>query len=133
MLRKIPALSSTSNKFSPNLDQQKTGLYHGMKNTNTVSVLPFIKVLGDVHLIKFGYLPDLVKNKCTLVINDTSISIGIAFLFDMFINSLSKGIKCSLSQLQMTPGWVEVLICQRAGRFFRGIWTGWFNGLRPTV
>lgn len=122
-----------SYKFSPNPDQQKTGWCQAMKNTNTVSVLPFMKVFGDVHLIKFGYLPDLVKDKYTLVINDTSTSIGIAFLFDMFINNLGKGIKCSLSQLQMTAGWVEVLICQRAGRFFRGIWTGWFNGLRPTV
>lgn len=56
-----------------------------MKTTNTESVLPFINVFGDAHLIKFECLPDLVKEKCTLVINDTPFSIVIAFLFNIYV------------------------------------------------
>lgn len=56
-----------------------------MKTTNTESVLPFINVFGDAHLIKFECLPDLVKEKCTLVINDTPFSIVIAFLFNISV------------------------------------------------
>ncbi|CAM9951979.1 unnamed protein product, partial [Bubo scandiacus] len=32
-----------------------------------------------------------------------------------------------------TPSWVGVLICLRVGRLCREIWTGWSDGLRPTV
>ena len=35
--------------------------------------------------------------------------------------------------LQMTPSWVEGLICSRVGRLCRGIWTGWINGPRSIV
>jgi len=35
--------------------------------------------------------------------------------------------------LQMTPRWVGVLICLRAGRLCRGIWTGWINEPRSIV
>ena len=34
--------------------------------------------------------------------------------------------------LQVTPNWEEVLICLAVGRPYRGIWTGWITGLRPT-
>ncbi|GAB0175808.1 hypothetical protein GRJ2_000046000 [Grus japonensis] len=33
----------------------------------------------------------------------------------------------------MTPSRVAVLICWRVGRLYRGVWTGWIHGLRPTV
>uniref|UniRef100_A0A663MVZ4 Acireductone dioxygenase n=2 Tax=Athene cunicularia TaxID=194338 RepID=A0A663MVZ4_ATHCN len=32
----------------------------------------------------------------------------------------------------MTPSWVGVLICSRAGRLCRETWTGWSHGLSPT-
>ena len=32
---------------------------------------------------------------------------------------------CSDECLQITPGWVRVSVCLRAGRLCRGIWTGW--------
>jgi len=33
--------------------------------------------------------------------------------------------------LQMTPSWLEVLICLRVERPYRGIWIGWIAGLKP--
>jgi len=52
-------------------------------------------------------------------------------------NSLSmiwmRGLSASSVSLQMTPSWVAVSICLRVGRLCRGIWTGWIDGLRPTV
>ena len=32
--------------------------------------------------------------------------------------------------LQMTPSWLEVLICLRVARPYRGIWIGWIAGMR---
>jgi len=31
----------------------------------------------------------------------------------------------------MTPSWLEVLICLRVARPYRGIWIGWIAGLKP--
>ena len=33
--------------------------------------------------------------------------------------------------LQMTPSWLEVLICMGVARPYRGIWTSWIAGLKP--
>ena len=33
--------------------------------------------------------------------------------------------------LQMTPSWLEVLICLSVARPYRGIWIGWIAGLKP--
>ena len=33
--------------------------------------------------------------------------------------------------LQMTPSWLEVSICLRVARPYRGIWIGWIAGLKP--
>jgi len=35
--------------------------------------------------------------------------------------------------LQMTPICMGMLICLKVGRFYRGIWTSWINGPRPTA
>jgi len=34
---------------------------------------------------------------------------------------------------QLTPSWVGVSICSSEGRVWRGIWTGWIDGLRSAV
>lgn len=34
--------------------------------------------------------------------------------------------------LQTTPSWEEVSICLGVGRTYRGIWTGWIDGIKPT-
>jgi len=34
-------------------------------------------------------------------------------------------------KMQMTPSWLEVLICLRVARPYRGIWIGWIAGLKP--
>ena len=44
-----------------------------------------------------------------------------------------KGLSVPSVSLQMTPNPTGVLICLRVGRLYRGIWTGWIDGLRPTV
>ncbi|GAB0209146.1 mitochondrial enolase superfamily member 1 [Grus japonensis] len=45
----------------------------------------------------------------------------------------TRGSSAPSVSLQMTPSWAGVLICLRVGRLYRGIWTGWINGLRPIV
>ena len=44
-----------------------------------------------------------------------------------------RGLSAPSVSLQMTPSWVGVSICLMVGRFYRGIWTGWIDGQRPTV
>jgi len=55
-------------------------------------------------------------------------------LFNIFLSMIwMRGLSAPSVSLQMTPSWVGVLICFRVGRLCRGIWTGWIDGLRPTV
>ena len=42
-----------------------------------------------------------------------------------------RGLSAPSVSLQMIPSWEEVSICLKVGRPFRGIWTGWMDGLRP--
>jgi len=44
-----------------------------------------------------------------------------------------RGLSAPSVSLQMTLSWVGVLIFSRVGRLCRGTWTGWVDGLRPTV
>ena len=43
------------------------------------------------------------------------------------------GLSAPSVSLQMTSSWAGVSIRLRVGRLCRGIWTGWIEGLRPTV
>lgn len=47
--------------------------------------------------------------------------------FNISVNGLNEGTKCSLANSQMTPVWVAVLICMRVGKLCRGISTGEVN------
>ncbi|GAB0188205.1 mitochondrial enolase superfamily member 1 [Grus japonensis] len=44
-----------------------------------------------------------------------------------------RGSSAPSASLPMTPSCAGVLICLRVGRFYRGIWTGWINELKPTL
>jgi len=54
-------------------------------------------------------------------------------LFNIFTVIWMRGLSAPSASLQMTPSWVAVSICLRVGRLFKGIWTGWIDGPRPTV
>jgi len=54
-------------------------------------------------------------------------------LFNIIINDLDEGIESPSESLQMTPSWVGVSICLRAGMLCRVVWTGWIDGPRPTL
>lgn len=61
------------------------------------------------------------------------LSVGASPIY-IFINNLDEGLtEFPLSQFvddSKSGGRVD---CWKAGRFCRGIWTGWIDGLRPTV
>ena len=52
-------------------------------------------------------------------------------LFNIFIDDLDEALSAPSVSLQMTTSWLEVLICLRVARPYRGIWIGWIAGLKP--
>ena len=46
---------------------------------------------------------------------------------------LMRGLSALSVNLQMTPSWKGVLICQRREGHYRGNWIDWINGPRQTV
>ena len=49
-------------------------------------------------------------------------------LFNIFID---RALSAPSVSLQMTPSCLELSICLRVARPYRGIWTGWIAGLKP--
>ncbi|TRZ08812.1 hypothetical protein HGM15179_018294 [Zosterops borbonicus] len=54
-------------------------------------------------------------------------------LFNVFVDEMDEGYKCSLSQSADATRLGGGVDLWRAGRLCRGIWTGWINVLRPVV
>jgi len=57
-------------------------------------------------------------------------SFGLSCLISLLMTWMRALSALSVS-LQMTPSWLEVLICLRVARPYRGIWIGLVAGLKP--
>lgn len=74
--------------------------------------------------------------KCTWLLVTSDVlqdSVLGPVLLKIFINYLDTGIKWMLHQFVGDTKLGGVLICWRAGRLSRGMWTDWIDGLRSAV
>jgi len=55
---------------------------------------------------------------------------GESCLISLLMTSM-RALSAPSVSLQITPNWLEVSICLRVARPYRGIWIGWIAGLKP--
>ena len=54
-------------------------------------------------------------------------------LFNVFTKELNEGIECTFRKFADDTKFSRRLICLRVERLYRGVWTGWIDGLWPIV